>query len=52
MKVRTIVRSKRASKSRPTRTSVNFYHEMTDKNGDVVTACETATLMRKRPEAA
>jgi acyl dehydratase len=31
---------------------VNFYHEMTNQNGEVVATCERAALMRKRPKAA
>ena len=49
VKVRTIVRSKRNSKSRPNEGIVNFYHEMTNQNGEVVATCERAALMRRRP---
>ena len=52
VKVRTIVRSKRESKSRPNEGIVNFYHEMTNQSGEVVATCERAALMRKRPKAA
>ena len=46
------MRSKRESKSRPNEGIVNFYHEMTNQNGDVVATCERAALMRKQAKAA
>src|SRR6266478_5324461 len=49
VKVRTTVRSKRASKSRPNEGIVNFFHEMMNQDGVVVATCERAALMRKRP---
>ena len=49
MKARTTVLSKRESKSRPNEGIVNFFHEMTNQNGEVVATCERAALMRKRP---
>ena len=49
VKVRTTVRSKRASKSRPNEGIVNFFHEMMNQDGVVVGTCERAALMRKRP---
>jgi acyl dehydratase len=49
VKVRTTVRSKRESKSRPSEGIVNFFHEMMNQHGDVVATCERAALMRKRP---
>ena len=49
VKVRTIVRSKRESKSRPNEGIVNFFHEMINQDGVVVATCERAALMRKRP---
>jgi acyl dehydratase len=52
VKVRTVVRSKRESKSRPNEGIVNFYHEMMNQNGEIVATCERAALMRKRPKAA
>src|SRR3954470_11013005 len=52
VKVRTIVRSKRESKSRPNEGIVNFYHEMTNQNGEIVATCERAALMRKQAKAA
>ena len=52
VKVRTIVRSKRESKSRPKEGIVNFYHEMTNQHGEVVATCERAALMRRRPTKA
>ena len=52
VKVRTIVRSKRESKSRPNEGIVNLYHEMTNQNGEVVATCERAALMRRRPNKA
>jgi len=52
VKVRTIVRSKRESKSRPNEGIVNFYHEMTNQHGEVVATCERAALMRRKPKAA
>jgi acyl dehydratase len=51
VKVRTTVRSKRESRSRPNEGVVNFFHEMMNQNGDVVATCERAALMRKRPVA-
>ena len=50
VKVRTTVRSKRESKSRPNEGIVNFFHEMINQNGEVVATCERAALMRKRPD--
>ena len=52
VKVRTTVLSKRESKSRPNEGIVNFFHEMTNQDGQVVATCERAALMRKRPAAA
>src|SRR5712675_1406429 len=49
VKARTTVLSKRESKSRPNEGIVNFFHEMTNQNGEVVATCERAALMRKRP---
>ena len=49
VKVRTTVRSKRESKSRPNEGIVNFFHEMMNQDGVVVATCERAALMRKRP---
>ena len=49
--VRTSVRSKRESRSRPNEGVVNFFHEMMNQHGDVVATCERAALMRKRPAA-
>ena len=49
VKVRTTVRSKRESRSRPNEGVVNFFHEMMNQHGDVVATCERAALMRKRP---
>jgi acyl dehydratase len=49
VKTRTTVLSKRESKSRPNEGIVNFFHEMTNQNGEVVATCERAALMRKRP---
>jgi acyl dehydratase len=51
VKVRTTVRSKRLSKSRPNEGIVNFFHETINQNGDVVATCERAALMRKKPAA-
>jgi acyl dehydratase len=51
VKVRTTVMSKRESKSRPNEGIVNFFHETTNQNGEVVASCERAALMRKRPAA-
>ena len=50
VKVRTTVRSKRESKSRPNEGIVNFFHEMMNQDGVVVATCERAALMRKRPK--
>ena len=52
VKARTVVRSKRESKSRPNEGIVNFYHEMTNQHGDVVATCERAALMRRKPKPA
>ena len=49
VKVRTTVRSKRESRSRPNEGVVNFFHEMMNQHGDVVATRERAALMRKRP---
>ena len=49
VKVRTTIRSKRESKSRPNEGIVNFFHEMMNQDGVVVATCERAALMRKRP---
>ena len=49
VKVRTTVRSKRESRSRPNEGIVNFFHEMMNQDGVVVATCERAALMRKRP---
>src|SRR5258708_34396426 len=51
VKVRTTVRSKRESKSRPNEGIVNFFHEMMNQDGPVCATCERAALMRKRPAA-
>jgi acyl dehydratase len=51
VKVRTTVRSKRESRSRPNEGIVNFFHETMNQNGEVVATCERAALMRKRPAA-
>ncbi len=51
VKVKTTVLSKRESKSRPNEGIVNFFHEMTNQNGDIVATCERAALMRKKPVA-
>ena len=52
LKVRTTVLGARESKSRPNEGIVNFYHEMTNQNGEVVATCERAALMRRKPKAA
>jgi len=52
VKVRTTVRGKRESKSRPNEGIVNLYHEMTNQHGEVVATCERAALMRRRPKKA
>jgi acyl dehydratase len=51
VKVRTTVRSKRASKSRPNEGIVNFFHEAINQDGVVVASCERAAMMRKKPAA-
>ena len=51
VKVRTTVRSKRASKSRPDDGVVNFFHEAINQNGEIVATCERAALMRRKPAA-
>jgi len=52
VKVRTTVRSKRLSKSRPNEGIVNFYHETIKQDVVVCATCERAALMRKKPKAA
>ena len=51
LKVRTTVRSKRESKSRPHEGIVNFFHEAINQDGVVVASCERAAMMRKKPAA-
>jgi len=50
VKVRTTVRGKRESKSRPNEGIVTFFHEMMNQNGEIVATCERAALMKKRPK--
>jgi acyl dehydratase len=51
VKVRTTIRSKRASKSRPNEGVVNFFHEAINQHGEIVATCERAALMRRKPVA-
>jgi acyl dehydratase len=52
VKVRTTVRGKRESKSRPNEGIVTLFHEMTNQHGEIVATCERAALMRRKPKAA
>lgn len=47
--VRTTVKTKRESKSRPKEGIVTFFHETINQNDEVVATCERQALMRKRP---
>ena len=51
LRVRTTVRSLRASKSRPGQGIVEFEHQATNQRGEVVASCRRQALMRGKPEA-
>lgn len=49
--VRTTVKAKRESKSRPREGIVTFFHETLNQRDEIVATCERQALMRKRPTA-
>ena len=49
LRVRTVVLSARASRSRPDTGIVTFRHEAFNQGGELVATCERAALMRRRP---
>jgi acyl dehydratase len=49
--VRTTVKAKRESKSRPREGIVTFFHETLNQRDEIVATCERQDLMRKRPTA-
>jgi acyl dehydratase len=49
LRARTIVKSKRESKSRPTNGIIVFQHEAFNQHGDLVASCIRTALMHKRP---
>jgi len=51
LRSRTIVKSKRESKSRPTNGIVVFHHEAYNQDGALVASCVRSALMHKRPAA-
>ena len=51
IKVRTVVLSARASKSRPDAGIIEFAHTATNQRGETVAECKRQALMRKRPKA-
>lgn len=51
LRARTIVKSKRESKSRPTNGIVVFHHEAYNQEGQLVASCVRSALMHKRPAA-
>jgi acyl dehydratase len=52
LRVRTIVQSKRPSRSRPEAGIIEFVHEAVNQRGEVVAVCSRAAFMKCRPEAA
>jgi acyl dehydratase len=52
LRVRTIVRAKRKSKSRPDSGIVEFEHQGINQRGETVAICRRAGLMMCRPSAA
>ncbi len=49
IRVRTTIKSKRESKSRPNDGIVVFYHEAFNQNDELVATCERTALMKKAP---
>jgi acyl dehydratase len=49
LRARTIVKSKRESKSRPTNGIIVFQHEAFNQHGYLVASCNRTALMHKRP---
>lgn len=47
--VRTTIKGKRESKSRPTQGIVTFYHEAFNQKDELVATCERTALMKKSP---
>ncbi|HUJ99712.1 MAG TPA: MaoC family dehydratase [Stellaceae bacterium] len=52
LRVRTIVKSKRRSRSRPQAGIIEFEHRAVNQRGEVVAVCSRAAFMKSRPVAA
>jgi acyl dehydratase len=52
LRVRTIVKSKRRSRSRPQAGIIEFEHQAVNQRGEVVAVCSRAAVMKSRPVAA
>jgi acyl dehydratase len=52
LRVRTIVKSMRPSRSRPEAGIIEFVHEAVNQRGEVVAVCSRAAFMKRRPMAA
>jgi acyl dehydratase len=52
LRVRTIVKSKRQSRSRPQAGIIEFEHQAVNQRGEVVAVCSRAAFMKSRPVAA
>ena len=52
LRARTIVRSKRVSRSRPDAGIVEFEHQAINQRGDLVATCVRSAFMKKRPAVA
>ena len=52
LRVRTIVKSKRQSRSRPQAGIIEFEHQAVNQRGEVVAVCSRAAFMKFRPVAA
>lgn len=52
LRARTIVRSKRSSRSRPNAGIVEFEHQAINQRGEIVATCVRAAFMKKRTAAA
>jgi acyl dehydratase len=52
LRVRTIVKSKRRSRSRPQAGIIEFEHQAVNQRGEVVAVCSRAAFMKSRPVAA
>ena len=52
LRARTIVRSKRESRSRPNAGIVEFEHQAINQRGEIVASCLRAAFMKRRPAAA